>query len=104
MTNQQSRSKFFGVKTVHRDGTIAWRFIDCAKGGKAVAEASAEALADRFERENSGASSEVVAMTASEVMALRAAHNRPTLAPKPQNFDTSELPLFGDGHKQKELF
>ena len=26
------------------------------------------------------------------------------LAPKPQDFDTSTLPLFGDGHKQKEMF
>ena len=26
------------------------------------------------------------------------------LARKPQNFDNSSLPLFGDGHKQKELF
>ena len=26
------------------------------------------------------------------------------LARKPQNFDNSSLPLFGDLHKQKELF
>lgn len=27
-----------------------------------------------------------------------------SLAPKPQNFDTSGMPLFGDGHKQGEMF
>ena len=32
------------------------------------------------------------------------AERRPYLARKPQNFDTSPLPLFGDGHKQRELF
>ena len=26
------------------------------------------------------------------------------LARKPQDFDTSPLPLFGDSHKQRELF
>jgi hypothetical protein len=26
------------------------------------------------------------------------------VARKPQTFDTSPLPLFGDGHKQKEMF
>ena len=29
---------------------------------------------------------------------------RPRLARKPQNFDTSSLPLFGTGHLQQELF
>lgn len=28
----------------------------------------------------------------------------PKLARKPQDFDTSPLPLFGDSHKQRELF
>jgi len=32
------------------------------------------------------------------------AENWKMLAPKPQDFDTSTLPLFGDGHKQKEMF
>jgi hypothetical protein len=30
--------------------------------------------------------------------------DRPTLARKPQQFDVSELPLFGDGHLQRDLF
>jgi hypothetical protein len=32
----------------------------------------------------------------------RAAYER--WARKPQEFDTSPLPLFGDGHKQREMF
>jgi hypothetical protein len=35
---------------------------------------------------------------------VAAGHIPPRLAKKPQEFDCSPLPLFGDAHKQKELF
>lgn len=35
---------------------------------------------------------------------IEAARAERRLRPKPQNFDNSELPLFGDGHKQIDLF
>lgn len=36
--------------------------------------------------------------------ALRRVDERRRLRRKPQQFDVSPLPLFGDGHTQKELF
>ena len=42
----------------------------------------------------------------STALAARISHHaaQRKLAPRVQNFDVTGLPLFGDGHRQKELF
>lgn len=89
-----------GVYWVEGDVTFAGvvaaeSFSEAVKGKRA-----AEALRQRMELIEIEARAHVAEIAA----ALKAEREARRLARKAQDFDTSTLPLFGDGHKQMDLF
>ena len=65
-------------------------------------EIDAEMLADMVRHAETGEQWAEIARVESKL--IEQARNSRRLARKPQDFDTSPLPLFGDSHLQRELF